>query len=65
MPSYKIVYGDWTFKADAIGNNEALSRSLETKVDALMKKGWSCSGGVAIFSSEGVVYNMYQAMVKI
>lgn len=64
MPSYKIVYGDWTYKNDAVDNSVLLSKSLETKVEALMKKGWVCVGGVCIFTSDINVYNMYQAMVK-
>lgn len=64
MP-YKVVYADWTYKADAVGNSEVLSKSLEEKVEALMKKGWTCAGGVCVFSSGDNVYNMYQAMVKL
>ena len=65
MPSYKVVYADWTYKADAVGNSEVLSKSLEEKVEALMKKGWTCVGGVCVFSSGDNVYNIYQAMVKL
>ena len=64
MPSYKIVYADWTYKTDAIVNSEMLSKSLQAKVEALMKEGWTCVGGVALFTTEEVVFNMYQAMVK-
>jgi hypothetical protein len=64
MPCYKVVYADWTYKNDIIVNSEMLSKSLEAKVEALMKEGWTCVGGVGLFTTEGILYNMYQAMVK-
>lgn len=41
-----------------------LSKELESYVESHMKMGWVCTGGVVVLQSEGMVYQMYQAMVK-
>jgi len=56
MSSYKIVYSDV---------EDTMCETLEEKVDALIKQGWSCVGGVCAVSSEGIVYRLYQAMVRL
>lgn len=52
--------------ANGRGDGDVLriSKELESYVESHMKMGWVCTGGVAVLQSEGIVYQMYQAMVK-
>lgn len=59
MISYKIVY------AECEGSShDNLCKSLEANVEVLLNEGWTCVGGVALIFDTGIIYNMYQAMVK-
>lgn len=61
MP-YKIVRTDMGNMGSL--NSDTLSEALETKVQALIKKGWVCTGGVCVVAHDSYPMYMYQAMVK-
>ena len=63
MP-YKIVSADHTDTDPKYVNNEILRLILEEKVNALMNDGWSCSGNIVILNENGIIYSMYQTMIK-
>jgi hypothetical protein len=63
MP-YKIVCSDYTDTDPKYVNNEILRLILEQKVNALMAQGWSCSGNIVILHEGGIIFSMYQTMIK-
>ena len=63
--SYKIVSSDHTDTDPKYVNSEILRLILEEKVCALIVDGWSCSGNIVILHNEGIIYAMYQTMIKI
>ena len=66
MP-YKIVWSNYnggTYGISEAEREKIIRLNLEQMVEALMEQGWSCIGGAVIVSSNDLITEMYQTMIK-
>ena len=71
MPSYIIVssrpYSEYTGPMNThplASRSRWVLDSLAKNVNALLKEGWVCTGGIQVVSHEGMISAALQSMVK-
>jgi hypothetical protein len=52
------------YRDSGCNNKDELRKILKSQIEVMIKEGWYCSGDILTYEFNGVLYAMYQLMLK-